>query len=146
MIHCESSAKQTAQNALDGTDRAIQDGDFTAFSSFFDLPLVTEINGKTEVISTIQGLETVFDRFQKHLKLNRVTMIHRRIILAEFVRSDLAHTTHETHLVAGHLLINEPYPVYSELQLAEGRWHIISSKTAFPDTSRLGSNLLEDLC
>jgi len=145
MTNSVCTAVKIAQMALEGTDVAINEGNFLAFLQHFEIPHLMEINGKTETLSTVAHLKEVFDRFREHLWTNRVTTIERHIISAGYIGQNSIHTTHETRLVSGSQLIAEAYPVYSVLQNISDHWQIVSSKTEFPDTSRLSFSLVGDI-
>lgn len=138
MIDPHHTALRIAEDALFKTDAAIMTGSFDAFADCFLLPHAMEINGASHQIDSRAALEEMFQQFQKHLTLMRVTLLERHCISAEFVSETLISTTHETRLVCGRELVARPYPVFSELHLQEERWLIGSSRTAFPGDSELG--------
>lgn len=138
----DDRARHIAQDILARTGEAISAEDFDLFAVYFALPQELETADGRITVATPQALRQIFDRFQHHLKIKRVTTIERHCISAEFIAPDVIHTTHETRLVTGTSLAEEPYPVFSKIKKFASGWKITFSQTAFPESTQLNEMVL----
>ncbi|QUJ75467.1 hypothetical protein KDD17_10830 [Sulfitobacter albidus] len=59
-----------------------------------------------------------------------MTTLVRITEVAEFRSDTRIEATHMTHMMAGDLRVNDPFPNFSVLEFISGRWRIASSQYA----------------
>lgn len=121
------TAEDIADALLQRTGLAFLTGDADAFVTCFSLPQVFETErGKIDVTNRGQ-LVRMFEAARGYYNSHGVTDIDRAIVHAEFKSDDTICSTHESRLLMGTSLVQEPYPVFSIIRRFETRW-LISSR------------------
>lgn len=127
------SAKDVSNYLLDVTGRAMMANDFAMFATCFHLPHELETFDGTHVMTSEAELRATFDAVHEHFKSLGVTQLVRNCISAEFVAPDKVHATHQTFLMAGDRLRQEPFPSFSILRNFAGHWKVTHSQYAISD-------------
>lgn len=142
------SALAIAEELLDITGEALLSGDFHAFAAVFHLPnTMTTLSG-TVVVSDLAHLRRVFDGVREKFRCGGVTNLVRYVDAAKFRTPTQIASTHVSHLMSGSSLLEEPYPVFSIIELVDGVWKGVSSDYAVKprgpqDNAILGSVLAD---
>lgn len=137
----DECAKQISELLLESTAKAMLAGDFEAFSTAFQLPHFISTNDQKAVMETEADLREIFFRVREDYLRKRVTDLVRHCDVAEFRGPDTIEATHTTHLMAGNLRVNAPFPCYSILERKGGVWRIASSQYAVDKTTTVGHAL-----
>lgn len=136
------AAMALASEFLKRTGDAIDSGDFDAFADCFALPHELGASDGTRMIETREELKTLFDGVRARVRSEGITMMSRHCVAATFRTPDLLVTTHETRLLAGHVLVEEPYVSLSTARRgADGVWRIEASAYVVGVDSRMGGVL-----
>ncbi len=129
-----STALEVSNYLLEKTGAAMEAADFEAFIPLFKLPQEMETFDGRRMISDPEEIRAIFHAVRAHYDKIGVTEIVRNCVKAEFMAHDTVAATHETHLLRGHQLIQEPYPCFSVLRLIDGYWQVAYSQYAIADS------------
>lgn len=130
-----------ADTLLQKTGTGLLTGDFELFSDCFQLPKEFETFEGRVVISTREQLRKMFETVRSHYHSVGLTDMVRHIVQAEYLDPETISSTHESRLLQGTMLLQEPYPVYSILKLTEDGWKITQSSYAALHDSLAGRAL-----
>ena len=135
-------ARDIANALLSRTGAALMSGDVNSFAECFHLPTTIETFEGQNVLKDFQDLKTVFEGVRRHLIRKSVTEMIRNILSADFDGEATVHTTHETRLMNGNRLVQEPYPCFSVVRRFGNDWKAISSSYAIVNEPRHVNTLL----
>lgn len=131
-----SSAREIAENLIQTTRQALVEDRFDLFLECFVLPMRLETFEATREVATEDDLRNVFRAVRTLYASIGVTDIDQRCIEAAFAGPDQISFTHETRLLAGQQLLQEPYPVLTDaLRTADG-WKMTGSSFAIVDDAK----------
>lgn len=116
-------------------------GDFEMFASCFALPQWIETFEGRHLIATTEDLRTLFDAVRVHFCRLGVTDLVRRCVAAEFRDPDTIEATHESRLLAGTRLVQQPYPSFSILKRTDAGWQVAGAQYAIKDAQSLSAAL-----
>ena len=131
------SAMEIAMDVLAETAKALMDSDFDAFADRLVLPVTIITPEDKFVIETQAESQAVFDKVLRSYRRANITSLDRTCLAAEFDGPDMIKTTHETRLISGTTLVEEPFPVFCELVLRDGKWRVQKNEYAFPSTAKV---------
>lgn len=137
----DACAKQISETLLESTGTAMLAGDFETFATAFQLPHFISTNDQKTVLETTADLRETFLRVREDYLRKQITDLVRHCDVAEFRGPDTIEATHTTHLMAGNLRVNDPFPCYSILERRGGVWRIASSQYAVDKTTAVGHAL-----
>ncbi len=141
----DQDASEIAKALLDRTGAALMSGNFACFRTAFHLPYRVETFEATRVFESDAELQHAFDLMCGQLLALNVTDMARRIAAADFITPRQIGSTHISELLSGDRRVIEPYPVYSILEVVDGRWRILKSDYALKPKSGLEQALLRPL-
>lgn len=129
----DDTAIKIADRLLQASGRALITGNVAAFVPLFVLPHKIEtFDGISELIST-EDVSATFRRVRSHMIRSGVTDMVRHVVAARFENNDVIASTHETRLVSGDTLVQEPFRVFSILWRVGDEWKLASSQYAIAD-------------
>lgn len=129
------TAREVSEHLLEITARALENRDFDAFASAFHLPQTMTTLGRVIHIKTREDLHRMFNEICNHYEAIGVTDHYRTCVAAAYKSPTLVEATHEAYLLHHGKRIAPPYPVFSVLELIDGRWQIVSSEYAVEQTN-----------
>ncbi|WP_300033833.1 hypothetical protein [uncultured Roseobacter sp.] len=136
------TAKDVSEHLLELTGGALMAGDFELFLTCFQLPYRLETFEGNRVLNTSEDLRVVFDAVRAHYNKCGVTQMFRHCVEARFRDPATIAATHETRLISGTVITQEPFAVYSILEHTGEKWVITSSSYAIGDREDHNSALL----
>lgn len=128
-----ATAREISEYLLEETRRTIFENDFDGFLACFELPNVVETFEGTQTLETPNDVRRIYDNNKAYFARKGVTEMVRTCLAAEFLDADTVQSTHETRIVAGKIMIQRPFPVFSILRRIEGQWRISRSQYAITD-------------
>lgn len=128
-----TSARDVSEYLLARTGQAYATGDFDLFAACFVLPQWMETFEGRRLIATTEDLRQLFDGVRAHFDRLGVTDLVRHCIAAEFRDPDTVEATHESRLLAGNRLVQQPYPCFSVLKRTDAGWQVAGGQYAIPD-------------
>lgn len=131
-----------AQALLDKTGKALMSGDATAMAECFSLPMSMGTFNGSVTIETVAQLEERFASVRNHYRQIGVTDLVRHIIAVEQIDADTIHGSHESRLLAGNTLVQNPYTSFSVLKRIGTDWKITFSQYAIADSDKHNSALV----
>lgn len=111
------------------TRLALFGGDRETWLAAFSLPFTMETFADTRELTSKQHLIDLYDDLTKQLQLNSITDMDRRTIACDFRAPDLIHTTYETRLIQGTILVST-YVGYGHIRYIHGGWQITDNSFA----------------
>ncbi len=138
MGHLGMSAIDVADDLLQRTGMAMLTGDTDGFVCCFSLPQVFQTALGQVHVETRNQLARMFETVHGQFRSLGVTDMARHVLHAEFRDPETIYSTHETRLLHGHTLLQEPFPVFSVLKAFGSRWLIRSSAYGARDDSLAG--------
>lgn len=136
------AAKDVSEMLLARTGEALLSGDFDSFVTCFSVPYALETFQEQRTLTSHAAFRETFDAVRNHLTQQRVTLMARHCVSAEFRSQDEIAATHETRLISDGILIQDPYPALSVLERgADGAWRIISTSYMILDSVALNNAL-----
>ncbi len=124
------SASAIAEELLEITGNAMITGDFDAFAAAFHLPNTMTTSSGTIVVEDEDHLRRVFNGVREKLKNAGITELVRFVEVAEFRSPTQIASTHISYLLSGGSQLEDPYPVFSIIELIDGDWKGVSSDYA----------------
>lgn len=124
------------------TGRALMAGDFAAFSACFAVPLELDTFDGRRLIETREDLRATFEAVCGHYRQTGVTELVRHCQEATAAGPDTILALHQTRLVAGAQLVQQPYPALTQFRRVQGRWYIVAIRYAITDSPRHNAALL----
>ena len=128
------AAKRIAEELLEQTGKALMSGDFEAFSTCFALPHRIDTFDGSDVLQTLDDMEKRFFGVRSYFQDNCVTDLVRHVIEADFVDEDTIHSSHQTRVLSGTILVQAPFPNLSVLKRVEGQWRAEATQYAIADS------------
>ena len=107
------SATAICATIIENTGIAIVSGDYEAFARHFVLPFQLETLDELRICKEESEFRSIFDAVHNRLTKQRVTLMARNCIAAEFRGPNTIIATHETRLISHNQLIEDPFPVMS---------------------------------
>mmetsp|Transcript_22421 Transcript_22421/g.36126 ORF Transcript_22421/g.36126 Transcript_22421/m.36126 type:complete len:144 (-) Transcript_22421:5095-5526(-) len=126
-------AHSIATTLLQRTRLGMFGGDYDTWMASFALPQQVQTFEGERVLRTPEDLNEVYHTLSAHFVHRGVTDIARHVIAAEFRGEDAIHSTHETRLMQGDLLMGAPFVAYSVLRKAKAGWQVAESTYAIAD-------------
>ncbi|UWR23204.1 hypothetical protein [Sulfitobacter sp. S190] len=126
------------QDLLDRIATSYSAGDFDAYARMIAVPHEVSSFGPIARIETRADLRRLFDDIVTFQNTKAVTDYIRTCLAARFVADDRIEGVHETRLLSGTQVIEQPYPVRSILRLIDGNWMVCSSDNALEPDVGLG--------
>lgn len=123
----EESAREIVERLLEQTGQAILGNDFSLAEPCFKLPQDIQIFDSGVPIETVEDLKALFEGVRDHYANLGVTDLQRPCTSSAFHVADTIYATHMTYVLAGGVLVMEPYPVFSVLRREQGIWRIAHS-------------------
>ena len=123
----EESAREIVERLLEQTGQAILSNDFSLAEPCFKLPQDIQIFDSGVPIRTVEDLRALFEGVRDHYASLGVTDLQRPCTSSVFHDADTIYATHMTYVLAGGVLVMEPYPVFSILHRDDGTWRIAHS-------------------
>lgn len=128
-----TEANSIATALLQKTRLEIFGGDYDTWMASFALPQqVQTFDGERE-LQTLEDLKSLYYTLSAHFTRRGITDVVRHVIAAEFRSPDVIHSTHESRLMRGALLVDAPYVAYSVLRKAATGWQVADSTYAIAD-------------
>lgn len=134
----DTQAMEIYQDLLDRICAAYEKNDFDALTAMIHVPHKVSGFGPVVPINTLSELRAVFDGVWAYFERARVTQYDRVCLAAQFNGPDAICGVHETRIVSGTQLLEQPYPVKSELRQIDGGWKVCESDKAFDPDHGLG--------
>jgi hypothetical protein len=135
------SAHKIAGFLLEQTGNALVSGDFEKFVKYFHLPQEMETFEGLNLVSTPAELRKVFDAIRLMFQREGITQLVRHIVEARYTDENTIKSTHETRLLNGTTLVQQPFPTFSTLSRREG-WQVKSAQYAIADSPQYNAALL----
>jgi len=136
------TAKDVSEMLLARTGDAMMDGDFGTFFDCFCLPYELETVDGARSLQTAEDMRATFTAVRAHLTKNRVTLMARHCVSADFRTADEVAATHETRLISKDILVQAPFPAFSVLRRQpSGAWKIASTSYMIADSDELNAAL-----
>lgn len=130
-------ARDISNALLSRSGQALKSGDFEQFASCFAFPHEIETFAGSNLLETEEDLHQLFNAVRhKHVAMSVTDMV-RHCISAEFHDDETVKATHETRLMNGRFLVQDPYPCFSVIRFLDGAWRVASSCYAIPDAHAL---------
>ncbi len=120
----EVSAKVVSEQLLEETGNALLNRDFESFAKAFHVPQTVTTYDRTIELETVDDLRRVFEQMCTSFESLSVTDYVRECVAAEFKSKTVIETTHVSHLIRNGTHVMPPYPVYSTLEMKDGRWKV----------------------
>ncbi len=135
-------AHDIAEDLLDRTGRAMDNGDFEAFESCFSRPVVMDTLEEKLLLQTREDVRRTFDAVRRFRAQNGVIKALRENVSAEFVDPQTIATTHVTRmLTAQNAILGQPYIAHSLLRNVNGTWQFNFCQYAVDDLPQLNAAL-----
>jgi len=115
---------------------------FDAFLSCMSLPQKIETFAGQRFIASPQEMHRMFLAVRMYHIKNGVTDIVRHCVEAAFKDPHTVAATHETRLVSGDIMTQDPYPGFSVLKFDGETWRIASMSYAIEDRDDLNAALM----
>lgn len=116
-------------------------GDATMFIACFALPQGFETAVGKVHVETKEHLTRMFETVHQKYKSIGVTDFARHVIHAEYRDSETIAFAHETRILQGATLLQEPFPAFSIVKFVAGQWLVHSSSYGATDESLAGKVL-----
>ncbi|MGB3245008.1 MAG: hypothetical protein WBB25_10765 [Sulfitobacter sp.] len=130
----DDAAKAIYQDLLDRITTSYWDNDFDGLTKMIRVPHKVSSFGPVVPINTRSDLRGLFDNIRGYLLKNAITQYHRACLAAQFNSADEIEGMHETRLLVGAQLFEDPYPVKSVLRRIDDVWWVCESDNALePD-------------
>jgi hypothetical protein len=137
-VHGLKSAKEISESLLEETRVALLGDDFEAFAQCVHVPHFIASTHDKKVLETREDLHDIFRKVIQDYASKGITELIRICDVAEYRSTTRIEATHITHMMAGNNRIGDPFPVFSILELIDGRWKISSSQYAVEKTTMVG--------
>lgn len=141
MAHQDHFARTIAEDILFRTGEAVMSGDTASFVACFALPHIFETAQGSTRVETADHLVQMFETVRHGHALRGVTDLARHIVQATFHDDKTIHSTHESRLLRGTTLLEDPFPVFSVIRAFGPRWLISSSTYGARHDSHVGRTL-----
>lgn len=138
----DQDAHRISNDLLVRSGLAIMEGDFDAFAHCFHLPHEIETFAGSNLIETRDGLREVFRLVRHRYVALSVTELARFIISAEYTDETTIKSAHESRLMNGKHLVQEPFPCFSVIRRIDGIWRVANSSYAIADCRELQNALM----
>lgn len=103
--------------------KALITGDFDLYRSVMDLPLRIEPRGgKSYTMTTVEELEQDFGLYRKAIRARGITDIYRQLRELRMIAANLCKATCLMHILAGAMLVVEPFTTVMTLRKIDGDW------------------------
>ncbi|QUJ75468.1 hypothetical protein KDD17_10835 [Sulfitobacter albidus] len=129
------------QDLLDRISDSYKRRDFSAFAQMVAVPHAVRSFGPTAWIEDRTQLRALFDDICTHQAANAITDYDRHCLAARFTAEDTIDGTHETRMLRGAQIAQDPYPVRSVLRRINGVWWVTESDNAIEPDAGLGAVL-----
>jgi hypothetical protein len=129
-VPSQPSAREIYQDLLDRVALALETGDFDAYARMIHVPHEVTSYAPKLVIDTRSDLRVFFDTIRLDLSRRGITDYVRTCVSAEHIAPDEIVGVHETRMLSGTQVVEQPYPVKSHLRLIGGDWWVCSSDNA----------------
>ena len=126
-LESERAAFLISEELLERTGKALLSRDFDAFHLNFTMPTLVETFEGRRIIDTVEKLRDAFDGACDHYGAHRATDLVRNVLAAEFQDDVTIRSTHECRVLAGDVLSQAPFAVYSQIVVQDGRWKVAES-------------------
>jgi len=142
--HTLTTAKDVSEHLLDRTGTAMMADDFDAFAECFAVPHEIHTFEGHHLLETRADLREVFDRVRAYYLRENVSDMVRHCVSAEFRNEKTVAAVHESRLVSGDRLVQDPYSVLSIICFVEGTWQITRSDYAIDNPKALVQALAKE--
>ena len=136
------SPRLIAEHILQETGRGIEEDRFDLVLPHVSVPFRIETFGESREIESEDALRELFRAVRRFFSNIGVTHVDRFCVEAEASGPDRISFTHETRLLSGARLLQEPYPVYTDAVRTDGRWQITRTSLAIVDQDQFVNALL----
>lgn len=137
-----ATAKVIAESLLQRTGAAMMSGDFEDFAACFHMPMVIITEDRENVLESVADLELVFQNVRAAHRRSGVTEMARHPLAAVFSDPETIKSSHETRLLSGARLVEEPYPAISILKYIDENWVITQIEYAVPASAQFLNSAL----
>lgn len=142
MSKSDTSAERIVQDLLDRSSAAMVEGDYDAFASFYNVPMIVDtFNGQVR-IENDADLRLRFERLRAHYGSQNMTDLVRHVISAIWFNEETIHATHQGRIVSGSTLMQAPYTVFSIFKKSGGSWKVMFGQYAIADSKAHNAALL----
>ena len=128
-----TTAREVSEFLLERTGTALLQDNFDAFLSCVFLPQKIETFAGQRLITSPDELRQVFRAVRAYHRKNGVTDIVRHCVEAAFKDPYTVTATHETRLLSGDIMTQDPYPGFSTLKFDGKTWRITGMSYAIED-------------
>ncbi|GIT89162.1 MULTISPECIES: hypothetical protein [Roseobacter] len=128
-----ATAREVSEFLLERTGTALLRDNFDVFSSCISLPLKIETFAGQRLITSPEETYQVFRAVRSYHRRTGVTDIVRHCVEAAFKDPHTVTATHETRLLGGDIMTQDPYPGFSVLKFDGKAWRIASMSYAIED-------------
>lgn len=124
-----------AEDFLKRTGDAYLTGDADAFADCFALPQKIDTLDGQRILETRQEVVNTFEAVRENYRIEGITLMDRRIVSAEFRDENTMHSTHESRLLRGDILVRDPFLAFTIFRRSEGVWQIAYSQYVITDSA-----------
>ncbi|ABG31051.1 hypothetical protein [Roseobacter denitrificans] len=136
------TAREVSEFLLERTGTALLEDKFDTFLSCIILPQQVETFAGQRLLTSPQEVHQVFRAVRAYHQKNGVTDIVRHCVEAAFKDPHTVAATHETRLLSGDIMTQDPYPGFSVLRFDGDTWRIASMSYAIEDRDDLNAALM----
>lgn len=137
-----TTAREVSEYLLERTGTALLRDNFEAFLSCVVLPQKIETFAGQRLITSPDELHQVFRAVRSYHRRTGVTDIVRHCVEAAFKDPHTVAATHETRLLSGEIMTQDPYPGFSILNFDGSAWRIASMSYAIEDRDEHNAALM----
>ena len=134
----DARALEIYQQLLDRITLAYETSDFEDYARMLRVPHDVSSFGPDIRLETRDDLQRLFNNMCNKFREQGITNYIRTCLAATFDGPDAIIGAHETRLMSGTHVVEQPYPVKSVLRKIDGNWMVCESDNAVDLKSSIG--------